>query len=219
MVSCSPGACWTAGTLCISHRPLHLLLHAESPPSGEDEAARPWQCGLPLCHLHIPFPWQPLGLHRPPSRNLSQLAVNLSNGPWEPIPKESDCTTVKFLLEGKEFELYLTEALGFICLTPVLMEELEEEPLIELHKLCRQLQDTMHKSLILSAEDVLGKQFSQTAKIVFGFECGCGRVPHLVTPASAEGKSLICQATHNRHKILKKQRIWFSPVDGVEVSS
>ena len=163
-------------------------------------------------------PGNPLVYTDLPRGIFPRLAVKLSNGPWEPIPKESDRTTVKFLSEGKEFELYLTEAPGFICLTPVLMEDLEEEPLIELHKLCRQLHNTIHKSVIISAEDVLGKQFSQTAKIVFGFECSCRRVPHLVTPASAEGKSLICQATHNRHKILKKQRIWFSPVDGVEVS-
>ena len=148
-----------------------------------------------------------------------RLAVKLSNGQWTPIPKKSDRTTVQFLSKEGELELYLTEAPGFISLTPVLVEELEEEPLAELHKLCRQLHDTLHKSIVTSAEDVLGEEFSQTAKIVFGFECGCGRVPHLATPASAEGKSMICQATHMRSKSLKKERIWFSPVHGTEVRS
>ena len=145
-----------------------------------------------------------------------RLAVQLSNGPWTPIPKESDRTTVKF--HSEEFELYLTEVPGFISLTPVLKEELEgKETLAELHTLCQQLHDTLHKSIVPSAQDVLGEGFSQTANIVFGFECGCGNVPHLATPASAKGKSLICQATQMRRKSQKKERIWFSPVDGAKV--
>ena len=145
-----------------------------------------------------------------------RLAVQLSNGPWTPIPKESNRTTVKF--HSDKFELYLTEAPGFISLTPVLREGLErKEPMTELHTLCQQLYNTLDKSIVLSAQDVLGKQFSQTAKIMFGFECGCGKVPHLAIPASAEGRSLICQATQKWHKSLKRERIWFSPVDGTEV--
>ena len=145
-----------------------------------------------------------------------RLAVQLSKGPWIPIPKESDRTTVKFY--SYEFELYLTEAPGFIRLTPVLVEELEgKEPLAELHTLCQGLYNTFHKSIVPSAEDVLGEEFSQTATIVFGFECGCGKVPHLATPVSAEGKSLICQTTQTRCSSLKKERIWFSPVEGTEV--
>ena len=156
-----------------------------------------------------------------------RLAVQLSKGPWTPIPKESDRTTVKFYSD--KFELYLTEAPGFIRLTPFLVEELEgKKPLAELHTLCQQLYDTLRESIVPSAEDVLGEEFSQTATIVFGFECGCGKVPHLATPVSAyrppvtaleatEGKSLICQATQTRRKSLKKERIWCSPVDGIKV--
>ena len=145
-----------------------------------------------------------------------RLAVELSNGPWRPIPQESDRTTVKFHTE--RFELYLTEAPGFISLTPVLVEELEgKEKLTEMHKLCRQLYDTLYKSVIPSAEDALGNQFSQTTEIVFGFECDCRKVPHLATPMSSEGKSLICQATQKRNKSLKNERIWFSPVNGTEM--
>ena len=149
-----------------------------------------------------------------------RLAVELSKGPWESIPKESDRTTVKFHSEKKEFELYLTEAPGFISLTPVLVEELEgKEPLVELHKLCSEMYDTFDKSIVLSAEDVLGVQYSKTAKIMFGFECGCGRkVPHLATPASEKAKSLICEATKERHNILNRQRIWFIQVESAVVS-
>ena len=146
-----------------------------------------------------------------------RLAVQLSNGQWTPIPKESDRTTVKF--RSDEFDLYLTEAPGFISLTPVLVEELEgKEPLTELHKLCHQLYDTLHKSIVPSAEDVVGEQFNQTAKIVFGFECGCGSVPHLAILATPKAKSLLCQATNERHKLLNQQRIWFAPVKCAEVS-
>ena len=145
-----------------------------------------------------------------------RLAVILSKGPWTPIPKESDRTTVKFYSEA--FELYLTEAPGFISLTPVLVEELEgKDPLAELHALCREFYETLQKGIDTSAEDVLGEQFHQTVKIVFGFKCACGKVPHLATPASAKGKSLICQATNKRHLSLKKEQIWFTPVEGTEV--
>ena len=145
-----------------------------------------------------------------------RLAVILSKGPWTPIPRESDRTTVKF--HAREFELYLTEAPGFIHLTPVLVEELDgKEPLAELHKLCREMYDTLHNSIVTSAEDVLGEQFHQTANIMFGLKCGCGKVPHLATPASEKGKSLICQSTQKRHNSLKKEQIWFSPVDNTEV--
>ena len=148
-----------------------------------------------------------------------RLAVELSKGSWESIPKESDRTTVKF--HSDKFELYLTEAPGFIRLTPVLVEELEgKEPLAELHKLCQQLYSTLRKSIVLASEDVLGKQYNLTATIEFGFQCRCGgNVPHLATCASPEAKSLICQATKKRpNKILKREQIWFFPVESAEVS-
>ena len=147
-----------------------------------------------------------------------RLVVELSKGPWAAIPQESDRTTVKFLSAGEEVELYLTEAPGFIRLTPILVEELEgEDPLAELHKLCSDMYDTLHKSIVPSAEDVLGEQFQQTAEIEFGFECGCRRVPHLATP-SKKARSLICKATKERHQIQKQEQIWFIPVKGAEVS-
>ena len=179
---------------------------------------------LPDCSTMAPLcvtftfhsPDNPLVYTDLPQGVFCRLAVELSKGPWRPIPKESDRSTVKF--NSERFELYLTEVPGFISLTPVLVEELEgEESLAKLHKLCRQLYDTLHKSIIPSAEDVLGDQFSQTTEIVFGFKCDCGKVPHLATPASSAGKSLICQATQKRRKSLKNERIWFSPVNGTEV--
>ena len=147
-----------------------------------------------------------------------RLAVELSKGSWTPVPKESDRTTVKFISE--KFDLYLTEAPGFIRLTPVLAVELErKEQLAELHTLCSEMYDTLQKNILPSAVDVLGEQFGQTAKVTFGFECGCGKVPHLATPVAATGKSLICQSTQKRHNSLKKEQIWFSPVDNTEVRS
>ena len=171
----------------------------------------------PLCvNFTFHSPNNPLVYTDLPRGVYCRLAVELSKGPWRPIPQKSDRTTVKF--HSEEFELYLTEAPGFISLTPVLVEELEgKEPLAELHKLCRQLYDTLHKSIVPSSKDVLGDQFSQTAEIVFGFKCDCRKVPHLATPASLEGKSLVCQTTQKRLKSLKKERIWFSQVNGSEV--
>ena len=146
-----------------------------------------------------------------------RLAVELSNGSWTNVPQESDRTTVKF--RSEKFDLYLTEAPGFIRLTPVLVEELEgKEPLRKLHMLCSEMYDTLQKSILSSAVDVLGEQFSQTAEVTFGFKCGCEKLPHLATPRSATGKSLICQSTQKRHNSLKEEQIWFSPVDNTEVS-
>ena len=146
-----------------------------------------------------------------------RLAVELSKGSWMPVPEESDRTTVKF--HSEKFDLYLTEAPGFIRLTPVLIDELEgKEHLAELHMLCSEMYDTLRRSVLPSAVDVLGEQFSQTAKVTFGFECGCGKVPHIATPRAATGKSLICQSTQKCHDSVKKERIWFSPVDNTEVS-
>ena len=140
-----------------------------------------------------------------------RFAVELSKGSWTPVPKESDRTTVKF--HSEKFDLYLTEAPGFIRLTPVLVEELEgKEQLAELHTLCSEMYDTLQKQILPSAEDVLGEQFSQTAKVTFGFKCGCGKVPHLATPVEAMDKSLICQPTQKHHNSLKKEQIWFSPI-------
>ena len=79
--------------------------------------------------------------------------------------------------------------------------------------------DTLQKNILPSAVDVLGEQFSQTAEVTFGFECDCGKVPHLATPVDAMGKSLICQSTQKRRNSLKKEQIWFSPVDNTEVRS
>ena len=181
---------------------------------------------LPDCSTMAPLcvtftfhsPDNPLVYTDLPRGVFCRLAVELSKGPWRPIPQKSDRTTVKF--HSEDFELYLTEAPGFISLTPVLVEELEgKEPLAELHKLCRQLFDTLHKSIIPSAEDVLGDQFSQTAKIVFGFECDCRKVPHLATPMSSKTKTLICQATDQRSKSLNRERVWFIPVANVEVNT
>ena len=147
-----------------------------------------------------------------------RLAVEFSKGSWEPVPQESDRTTVEF--RSEKFDLFLTEAPGFIRLTPFLAVELEgKEQLAELHTLCREIYDTLQKSIRTSAVDVLGEQFTQTAKVTFGFECDCGKVPHLATLREATGKSLICQSTQKHHNSLKKEQIWFSPVENTEVRS
>ena len=163
-------------------------------------------------------PGNPLVYTDLPRGIFCRLAVELSKGSWTPVPKESDRTTVKFISE--KFELYLMEAPGFIRLTPVLAVKLEgNEQLAKLHTLCSEMYDILQKQILPSAVDVLGEQFSQTAKVTFGFECSCGKVPHLATPwpGSATGKSLICQSTQKHHNSLKKEQIWFSPVDNTEV--
>ena len=206
-------ACYTTATDCSPSYFMPVAL-----PQGKTKLPE-YSSASSLCATFtFHSPNNPLVYTDLPRGIFCRLAVKLSNGPWTPIPEVSDRTTVKFFSE--EFELYLTEAPGFIRLTPVLVEELEgREPLAELHKLCSEMHNILHRSIITSAENVLGEQFRQTANIVFGFECGCGRLPHLAMPTSAKGRSLICQATHKRHRSLKKQQIWFSPVGDTEVRS
>ena len=175
----------------------------------------------PLCvTFTFHSPDKPLVYTDLPRGVFCRLAVELSKGPWIPIPEKSDRNTVKFLSEGEEFELFLAEAPGFISLTPVLMEKFKEESLAKLHKLCRKLYDTLDKSIVPTAENVLGDQFRQIAKLVYGVKCDCSvQVPHLATP-SASGNSLVCQSTqeHLNRRILSQEQIWFTPVESAEVS-
>ena len=177
----------------------------------------------PLCFtFKFKTPNNPLDCTYLPRGIFCRLAVELSRRSWIPCWEESDRTTVKFKANADKLQLYLCEAPEFISLTPVLVEKLEGKEQLEeklLHKLCKELFDTLHKSVNPSSEDVLGDQIGKTAEIMFGFECDCGhgRVPHLATPASSHAKSLICQASKTRQAGKKDQQIWFSPVSGIKV--
>ena len=145
-----------------------------------------------------------------------RLAVELIQNEWKIIENESTRTLLKF--RWKEFELFLQECLGYISLIPRVVEEFSS--LSELHTCCDGLINTITTCLSLSTEAVLGSHFSTVAELVIGFECPCKEVnlPHLAVPSST-GKSVICSQCSASHTYTKQQRIWFSRVDGAEVSA
>ena len=144
-----------------------------------------------------------------------RLAVELIRQGWKIIAKES--TRTLLLFRWKEFEVFLKESSGYISLIPQVVEEIPTLP--ELHTGCVQLLDTVRSCLSLSTEAVLGSNFRNVAELAVGFKCPCNEdMPHLTVP-SETGKSLDCLETCRSQPYSNKQRIWFSSVDGVEVSS
>ena len=142
-------------------------------------------------------------------------AVALIQYNWVIVEFESTRTLLKF--QWKEFELFLQEQPGYICLIP---QVVEFSSLSEVRTGCEGLLSTITTCLSLSTEAVLGSHFSTVAELVMGFECPCKEVniSHLAVPSS-KGESLICSQLAFRHTYAKQQRIWFSQVDGAEVSA
>ena len=142
-------------------------------------------------------------------------AVALIQYNWVIVEFESTRTLLKF--QWKEFELFLQEQPGYICLIP---QVVEFSSLSEVQTGCEVLLSTMTTCLSLSTEAVLGSHFSTVAELVIGFKCPCKEVnvPHLAVPSS-KGESLICSQLPCRHTYTKQQHIWFSRIDGAEVSA
>ena len=145
-----------------------------------------------------------------------RLAVELIRQGWKIIAKEN--TRTLLLFRWMEFEIFLKESSGYISLIPQVVEEIPTLP--ELHTGCAQLLNTVRSCLSLSTEAVLGENFRSVTELAVGFKCPCKEVdlPHLAV-LSQTGKSLDCLETCRSQPYSTKQRIWFSSVDGVEVSS
>ena len=147
-----------------------------------------------------------------------RLAVELIRQEWCYIDKSSR-SLLKYREPQKQFDVFLKECPGYISLIPQAVVEFLSP--LELHTACKSLLKTVTQCLTISTEDVVGSQFSGTAKLAMGFTCECKKknVPHLAIPAKHE-HFLECIPTSSCQTYTKKQRIWFSPsVDGVEVSS
>ena len=143
-----------------------------------------------------------------------RLAVELICQEWKVMAKES--TRTLLLFRWMEFQVFLKESSGYIILIPQVVEEISTPS--ELHTRCVHLRHTISDCLSVSTEAVLGSNFN-TAEWAVGFECPCKEVdmPHLAVP-SVTGKALDCLETYRSQTYNNKQRIWFSSVDGVEVS-
>ena len=148
-----------------------------------------------------------------------RLAVELIRREWEILKHENSRSLLRFQWDKhEEYDILLQECPGYISIIPQAVHEEAPSP-SELHTTCQSLVSTVTQCLAVSAEDVLGSQFSSHAQLAMGFRCHCKEdsVPHLATPFK-QGTFLRCSLTDRRQKFYSRQRIWFSPVTQVEVS-
>ena len=143
-----------------------------------------------------------------------RLAVELMQQGWRIIPKESSRTLLKF--RWKELMIFFKEGPGLIGLIPQVVENL---PLSDLHARCEVLLDTVRDCLSFSTEAVLGSNCN-VAKLAVGFVCPCSEVDisHLAV-RSEVGNSLDCCVKYNPQRYTQRHCVWFSSVDGMEMSS
>ena len=147
-----------------------------------------------------------------------RLAVELIRQEWKILKHDNSRSLLKFRWEEhEEFDIFLQDCPGFICIIPQAVHEVSS--LSELRTACKSLIRTVEQCLFVSTEDVVGSQFSSHAKLAVGFRCHCKEetVPHLAIP-SKKGKDLECTHNESRQEYSNQQRIWFSPVTQVEVS-
>ena len=146
-----------------------------------------------------------------------RLAVELIRKEWDIVEDESSRSLLKF--EGDEFTIFLQEFPGYISVIPQAVVKFSSPS--ALHTACLSLRNTITQCLSVSTEEVLGSQFSSHANLAMGFTCNCKEkvVPHLaiLTP-SKQGIRFKCTRKHARLTCSSQHLIWFSPVDGVEVS-
>ena len=144
-----------------------------------------------------------------------RLAVELIRQRWIIIQEESSRTLLKY--RWNEFMIFLKESPGLISLIPQVVVDSLTLPL--LHEKCEVLLRTAKNCLSISIGAVLGSSVNPD-ELTVGFKCPCERVdmPHLAI-RSETGDSLDCHETKDPQMYTKSHCIWFSPVDGVEVSS
>ena len=208
----------------------HLGIAAHLPSKGGQEryfipavlpqssvSQKPASSVAPLCFtcttedgaFSSPYSYMPQGV-------FCRLAVELVRQRWKLIEKKSTRTLLKYRWE--EFMIFLKESPGFISLIPQVVVEILTPS--ELHIRCKALFHIVKDALFLSTQAVLGSHFSMTGLAV-GFECPCKEVaiPHLAVRSEAEKLTFDCLESHDPLTDASKHRIWFSSVDGVEVSS
>ena len=148
-----------------------------------------------------------------------RLAVELIREEWKILKHENSRSLLKLREPRKKFEIFLKECPGYISIIPQAVVKFS--PPSELHTACKSLISTVKKCLSDSTEDMLGNEFSSHAKLEMGFKCHCGNkdVPHLAIPAHEHEQFLECLLPNSTTQdYTQRQRIWFSSVEGVEVS-
>ena len=215
------------------HALQHLGIAARLPSSGQlveyfIPAALPQRAAIldppasvaPLCLTYTIMGSAVLPSSDMPRGIFCRLAVEFirKEEEWEIVKPENSRSLLKFRWkERDEFDIFLQECPGYISIIPQAVMELSSPS--ELHAACVSLINTVEQCLSVSTEDVLGSQFKKNAKLAMGFRCPCKEctVPHLAIPSKG-GKYLKCTQNESRQEYSNRQRIWFSSVEGVEVS-
>ena len=152
--------------------------------------------------------------HDMPRGLFCHLAVELAvNRGWTVIPEQS--TRLAFKFRWKELVVIIEESVGFIRVVPIVSIHTACDA-DKLHDRCHAVMLTIKKAVEESAQAVFGDQFTDRANVDLGFLCPCAiQSPHLAVPS---GGSIVCQMTQTDQRLLQAHRVWFSQVQGAEVS-
>ena len=152
--------------------------------------------------------------HDMPRGLFCHLAVELAvNRGWTVIPEQS--TRLAFKFRWKELVVIIEESVGFIRVVPIVSSHTDCNA-DKLHDRCHAVMSTIKEAVEESARAVFGGQFTDRANVDLGFLCSCAiQSPHLAVPS---GGSIVCQMTQTDQRLLQAHRVWFSQVQGAEVS-
>ena len=152
--------------------------------------------------------------HDMPRGIFCHLAVELAvNRGWTVIPEQSTRLAIKF--RWKELVLIIEESVGFIRVVPIISSHTDCNA-DKLHDRCHAVMSTIKEAVEESARAVFGDQFTDRANVDLGFLCSCTiQSPHL---AVRSGGSIVCQMSQTDQRLLQAYHVWFSQVQGAEVS-
>ena len=152
--------------------------------------------------------------HDMPRGIFCHLAVELTaNRGWTVIPEQSTRLAIKF--RWKELVVIIEESVGFIRIVPIVSIHTACDA-DKLHDCCHAVMLTIKEAVEESAQAVFGDQLTDRANVDLGFLCPCAiQSPHLAVPG---GGSIVCQMSQTDQRLLQAHCVWFSQVQGVEVS-
>ena len=154
--------------------------------------------------------------HDMPRGIFCHLAVELAaNRGWAVIPEESTRLAIKF--QWQELVIVIEESAEFIRVVPIISACVACDA-GKLHDLCHMVFLTIKEAVQVSGQAVFGDQFTGRANVDLGFRCPCKiQSPHLAVPI-ASGGCIICQMSRSPQRYLQTHQVWFSHVEGAEVS-
>ena len=209
----------------LQHLGIAARLHCEDQPEYLIPAALPQtsavlhpQCSVePLCFTYEMKEGSSL-FYDMPRGVFCRLVVELIQNEWHILKDKCTRSLLKLREPRKQFDIFLEDCAGYISIIPrVLVKFFTPE---ELHTACESLHCDVTRCLSESTMNVIGSEFSNSAKLITGFKCLCEKakdVCHLAIPV-AHGDFLECSLTKDLQEYTKKQHIWCSSVEGVEVS-